>query len=366
MSEPREVIVKTVKTEAERAAWRQLSEDPAFGTMYQCVWWAEPLECYGVRTHLIGVWHKNLLMGGGLFRSIPIPYVKMSLLQCFEGPIFREWDPSWAGPFIAGVEDVAQTQKSIEVVIKGSPQRDIQTDLLRAFHAHDLSVKIFPGVTRAVLPLENRTVDDIWRGMDKGAKRNIKKGLKDTLEVRNLTDINDLRKAHEAWMATARRKGFSDVRPWKGLEPVLRYSVNNRLGVVLGSFLNGELLAAIFVTYVGRTATYVYGGYMDHYEQYRPNHILHYKVIQQCLAMGVMEYSFGDLSPQYQVSRNGVDQFKLGFGAIPLPQTETISWIRKPLLCSARDWVKRQKSGKKVVAFLKDRLIRKVGSENSG
>jgi hypothetical protein len=362
MSEPREIIVKTVKTEVERAAWRKLSEDPIFGTMYQCAWWAEPLECYGVRTHLIGVWHKDLLMGGGLFRSIPIPYVKMSLLQCFEGPIFREWDPSWAGPFIGGVEDVARTQKSMEVVIEGCPQREVQVDLLQAFHAHDLSVKSFPGVTRAVLPLEKRTMDDIWHGMNKGTKWTIKKGIKGALEVRNLTDINDLRKAHEAWMATARRKGFSDVRPWKGLEPVLRYSVNNRLGSVLGSFLSGELLAAIFVTYVGKTAIYAYGGYMDHCEKYYPNHILQYKVIQQCLAMGVIEYSFGDLNPQYQVSRSGVDQFKLGFGAIPLPQTETISWIRKPLLCSARDWVKRQKSGKKIVAFLKDRVIRKAGS----
>jgi Acetyltransferase (GNAT) domain len=201
----------------------------------------------------------------------------------------------------------------------------------------------------------------IWRGMNKGTKLTVKKGMKSALEVRNLTDSNDLRKAHEAWMATARRKGFSDVRPWKGLEPVLCYSVNNRLGLVLGSFLNGKLLAAIFVAYVGGTATYVYGGYMDNCEQYHPNHVLQYKAIQQCLEMGVMEYSFGDLSPQYQVSRSGVDQFKLGFGAIPRPQTETVSWIRKPLLCSARDWVKRQKSGKRIVAFLKDRAIRNVG-----
>jgi hypothetical protein len=362
MSEPREIIVKTVKTEVERAAWRELSEDPTFGTMYQCAWWAEPLECYGVSSHLISVWHKDLLMGGGLFRSIPVPYVKISLLQCFEGPIFREWDSSWAGPFIEGVEDVARTQKSMEVVIEGCPQRDVQVDLLQAFHAHDLSVKSFSGVTRAVLPLEKRTMDDIWRGMNKGTKWTIKKGMNGALEVRNLTDLDDLRKAHEAWMATARRKGFSEVRPWKGLEPVLRYSVNNRLGSVLGSFLSGELLAAIFVAYVGRTAIYVYGGYMDYCEQYHPNHVLQYTVIQQCLAMGMMEYSFGNLSPQYQVSRSGVDQFKLGFGAIPLPQTETISWIRKPLLCLARDWVKRQKSGKKIMAFLKDRMIRTAGS----
>ena len=97
MSEPREIIVKTVKTEVERAAWRKLSEDPIFGTMYQCAWWAEPLKCYGVGTHLIGVWHKGCSDGGRAF-----PIYTGSLYENIVAPMFRRADFQGVGPILGG------------------------------------------------------------------------------------------------------------------------------------------------------------------------------------------------------------------------------------------------------------------------
>ena len=243
------------------------------------------------------------------------------------------------------------------MVIKDCPHQDVHRDVLAAFQRGELTTALTRGPADAVLPLKGRTLDQIRSGFNHGTRQRIKKGLAGPLSVRRLTADEDIFKAYGAWMATANRKSFTDVRPWIGLQPVLRYCIHNRLGSVLGSFLDEKLLAAAFVVHVGKSAAWVYGGYVDGAEKYSPTQVLQFEAIRESLEKGMDTYNFGNLIADGQPAGRGVDEFKLGFGAVPQRHLDTIIWKRKPWLYAAVQRVRRGSIGGRLEALFKKKLV---------
>jgi lipid II:glycine glycyltransferase (peptidoglycan interpeptide bridge formation enzyme) len=253
----------------------------------------------------------------------------MSITECLSGPIFTEWRAEWADLLVRRIQGLARDVNAVKVEIQGCPSKEVHEDLLRAFDRQDAKVEIHAGVSEAVLVLEGRTKEDLWNNFRTLTKRSLKKGMAGPIHVRRLTGLADLQHAYESWMATSRRQKFSRIRAWPVIEPVLRHSVERGIGEVLASYHDSQLLASIFVGHIGNRSSYVYGGYVDGAESYRPTHILQYMAIQEAIDRRMSSYTFGELNEE--PFRTGVDQFKLGFGAIPIRNLDTIVWPRKPL-----------------------------------
>jgi hypothetical protein len=351
-----------ITTPEQRAQWDAFASRSEVGHMHQCLWWADPLTDYGVEARVVGCWNGGELVGGALFRSVRVPLTRMTVLECLNGPIFLDWKSAWAGPFVAGVARLAESLNSGVLTIRACPRsdvvRDTHTALCRAGHR----VETTPGRSTASLPLSGRTLDEIWTGLNRGTKRNITKGTAAGVSVRAIVEPGELRHAHATWKATAARKHFSDVRPWSGLEPVLLHCIKEGLGGVHASYLNGRLLAAIFVTYLGNKVEYHYGGYLDGVEQNRPNHVLHYDAIRRALNLGAKAYDFGNLMDPDRLGRSGVDQFKIGFGAIPTRCSDTIIWERKRLFYRGVRLLKRHPIGRQLITLWKDYLVERNGA----
>jgi hypothetical protein len=358
---------RLIESDDDKKAWHEISESAVAGQMHQCYWWAEPLKKTGVRPRGIGFWKGSRLVGGALFRSIPVPYVGAHLTQCLAGPLHLDWDPEWADHFVAKVDEMARADNSIEVAIHGCVNRELHRDIAFAFMRRGLPVGIKTGPAEAVVPLKGATLDGVWKGMSDSTRRNIRKGQKHAVEVRELTTGLELRLAHDAWLATASRKGFSDVRPWDLLEPVLRECIDRRLGKVYASFLGDRMLAAIFVTFIGGQASYVYGGFVDGAEAHAPNHLLHAHAIKECLEKGLRAYNLGQLTRTFDPARPvGIDQFKLGFGARIERRPDSIIWKRMPVVAAGLDWLRDQKAGKRIAEELKRRLLSKKEEAREG
>ena len=349
--------VGPIKTRAEREAWNELAARSPAGHRHQCLWWMEPLQAYGFRVHAIGCWTGERLVGGALFRSYAVPLLRATVSECLDGPIFSEWESAWAGRFVAAVVEMAQQSASIAVVIRDCPETAVHRDVVASLRESGRTVALTPGPADAVLPLEGQTLDQIRRGFNHGTRGRIRKGLAGPLSVRHLTTPEDLVQAYDAWIATAARKSFTDVRPWPGLEPVLRHCIDNRLGSVIGSFLDEKLLAAAFIVHIGKTAAYVYGGYVDGAEKYSPTHVLQFEAIRDSLEKGLAAYNFGNLISEGQPAARGVDEFKLGFGAVPKRHLDTIVWKRRPLLHAAIERLRRVHLGRQLEGMLKRKLI---------
>jgi hypothetical protein len=326
--------------------------------MHQCSWWASPLAAYGVPSVALGCWRNGTLVGGALFRSYSVPMTGMSISECVDGPIFLEWERGWAQEFVAGVGRLARTLGSMAVVIKGCPRRDVQADLQDAFRRAGLRVTLGGAQADAVLPLAGRTLDEIRRGFNHGTKWRVNKGRRSGLVIRRLTTDEELEQAHAAWLATAARKGFEEVRPWATIQPVLRHCVDHGLGSVLASIHDGRLVAAAFVTHLGQTGVWVYGGYLDGAEPLNPTHVLQYEAMQECLSRGMARYNFGSLISYGAPTTSGVDEFKLGFGAAPVEHPEMLTWERRPGLYRCVEGLRRRRLGRHLEGLLKRRLIR--------
>jgi Acetyltransferase (GNAT) domain len=319
----------------------------------------EPLQRYGFRVQALGCWMGDRLLGGALFRSYTVPLTPITVSECLDGPIFLDWEPAWADAFVAGVDDLADSANSAALVMQDCHHPDVHRDVVAGLRRGGRKTTVKPGRADAVLPLRGRTLDQIWKGFNHGTRQRIKKARKNGLTVRRLTQSEDLVRAYGAWLATANRKSFSDVRPWASLEPVVRHCLDHRMGTVLASFLGEELLAAALITHIGDTATYVYGGYVDGAEQYSSTQMLQHEAIGESLALGLGSYNFGYLLGQEQPLARGVDEFKLGFGALPQPHLDTIVWERKPVLYASVERFRRGWIGRNLEVRLRKALIRR-------
>ena len=345
------------QTAAERRRWDEFVARSRDGSMRQCFWWADPLERYGVVSIAVGCWREEELIGGALLRAIPVPYTRFTITECLDGPLFVSWEPEWGEVFVEALAELADEARSVAVSVKGCPRADVLEDVVAALRRRGARLTTSAGVTDAVLPLGNRTPADVTSGFHKGTKRAVKKGREAPTHIRRVTTRDELRRAHAAWMATAARKEFDDVRPWDALEPVLRHAVDHDVGSVLATFRDDELLAAIFVTHMGTQGTYVYGGYLDGAEQYRPNHVLHLEAIELLLAAGVDAYNLGSLM--------GAGQFKLGFGAKAVKRLDTLTWERRPLLYGLLQHARGLRVGRTVEKLLRRRLVSRRGLAGS-
>ncbi len=371
------IEVAPLSTPDQRASWDAFSSQSELGHLYQCLWWAEPLAEYGVTTQVLGCLRGKEVVGGALLRSIPIPFTRSTVTECLNGPIFRDWLPAWSIPFVSGVRRLAKAQRSSVVMLRACPNENIHHDLLEEFRRCGLRVKSAPGKTRAIVALGNHTADNIITAFDHGTRRNVRIAPRMNVTVRKVTDESELRQAHATWLASARRKEFTGVRPWASIEPVLRQALVRDLGAVYAAFVESRLVASIFVTYIGTCAEYLYGGFLDEYKRFRPNHVLHYKAIQDCYKLGIDTYDFGNLEKPDDAHNHGVDRFKLSFGAKLARQLDSIVWERRPVLYHGTKMLKGSPAGRHLVAFARRHVLRRgkkpsaqttvrTGSEHDG
>ena len=212
------------------------------------------------------------------------------------------------------------------------------------------------GLTDAILRIEGQTIETLWSAFSQGLRRGIKRGRANSVQVAGLESPDGLRAAYEAWTATARRKGFESVRPWPALEPVLRQSVSSGAGIVFGAIVDGKVIASVFATYLGSGAVYVYGGQLDGAERYSAASLLQLAAIEEAIARGLSEYSFGALSARGDPQKSGIDQFKLSFGAIPRAALDTITWRRHVILFEGLARLRGHSLGARVERALRRRV----------
>ncbi len=333
--------------------WEKLSADPHVGHMHQCLWWAEPLSRFGISTRVIAGWSGGRLVGGALFRSFQVPVLRMNVTECLNGPLFLEWRDEWAAPFMRAVKTLGGQLNSITVGFRACPSTAIHRGIADAAAAGGMKLRVGRGEIDGVLSLQNRSIEQITKDFKKGARWSLKRALAGPLRVSCVTTDEDLYAAYETWMATAKRKRFADVRPWPALKPVLRQCIDSGNGIVVAAFHESTLVASAFVTLMGGSSYFVYGGYVDGAEALHPNHLIQQFAIQESLSRGLKTYSFGSLSPNWNAAPTGVDLFKLSLGAVAVPQLDTLTWERRPLTDRAVQWSRRQKFGRKLTPLVK-------------
>ena len=214
------------------------------------------------------------------------------------------------------------------VDIKNSNREEIAKSLLEALEEHakrnriinarimalekwnfnkifvSLGYKTAGKLNEYVVDLE-KNVEELWRSISHNKRRNIKKAMKEGVEVFQSRDPKDLLKFYSMLVAAEKRGGFSSY-PLSWFEAVWKI-YKPELSRVFIARWNGKEVSGVFTVIHGKTVYALAAGSFSEGWKVRPNDIMHWKV---------MEWA----------CKNGFTRYHMGLVSDPPPSKESNSW----------------------------------------
>ncbi|SDW24429.1 Lipid II:glycine glycyltransferase (Peptidoglycan interpeptide bridge formation enzyme) [Marininema mesophilum] len=166
------------------------------------------------------------------------------------------------------------------------------------------------------LPLENRSLDEIFADLHTNWRRNVRKSEKQGVVVTEGGE-EDLREFYDLLKVTATRDKFG-IRSYSYFETMYRTMKKedpNRVRLYLAKY-EDRLLASTIAIQTNGHVWYLYGASDNEMREKMPNHAIQWKMIQDAHAMGAHTYDFRGISDTLDEEDHlyGLLRFKLGFG----------------------------------------------------
>ncbi|MBB5832726.1 lipid II:glycine glycyltransferase FemX [Brachybacterium aquaticum] len=166
------------------------------------------------------------------------------------------------------------------------------------------------------IPLAGRTEEDVFAGLTKAWRKNIRSAARQGLEVEPASR-DELREVHRLHVETAERSGFA-AHPLSIME--FLWDRSNSAGpfaldVDLGRH-EGEVLSGIITASVGRVAYALIAGNSAHRRELRASNAVYWAQIRRSIGRGATAYDLGGVRPSLDADdpRVGLLQFKIGLG----------------------------------------------------
>ncbi|MFD1408028.1 lipid II:glycine glycyltransferase FemX [Kroppenstedtia eburnea] len=166
------------------------------------------------------------------------------------------------------------------------------------------------------LPLQGRTLDEIFAGFHSNWRRNVRKSEKQGVEVTE-GGLEELPEFYDLLKVTAERDKFA-VRSYSYFETMykaLKKEDPNRIRLYLARYEN-QLLASTLAIHSNGHTWYLYGASSNEMREKMPNHAIQWRMIQDAHELGAHTYDFRGISDALDESEPlyGLLRFKLGFG----------------------------------------------------
>ena len=137
--------------------------------------------------------------------------------------------------------------------------------------------------------------EELWKSVAHNKRRNIKKALKEGVEVVQSRNHEDLLTFYSMLEASAERGGFSSYPlPW--FEAVWKVYQPEKLSKVFLASLEGKSVSGVFVVIHGKTVYALAAGSFSEGWKVRPNDIMHWKVMEWACRNGYSKYHMGLVS----------------------------------------------------------------------
>ncbi|MGN6161418.1 MAG: lipid II:glycine glycyltransferase FemX [Marmoricola sp.] len=340
-----QITVRTITTDEHEAF---IAAQPSASFLQVPAWAAVKAEW---RAESLGWFQNGTLAGAGLVLYRELPKIKRSLAYLPEGPVI-DWEAAdlaaWLDPMVAhlrkqgafgvriGPPTVLHTWSAAQVKegvadpdckllsqlapTGGNPEGDRILANLRAGGWRRQAVEggFAAGQPQFnfVIPLRDRTEDDVLAGMNQLWRRNIKKAAKAGVEVSQGT-VDDLPAFHELYVETAARDHFTP-RPlsyFTTMYEALNNGGPSELRVYLARH-EGDLVASTIWIRVGEHAWYSYGASSTAKREVRGSNAVQWRMITDAMAAGAAVYDLRGITETLDADdpHVGLIQFKVGTG----------------------------------------------------
>ncbi len=180
-----------------------------------------------------------------------------------------------------------------------------------------------------------KSEDELMNGMRKNTRYEVRKALKDGIEVIKGTLPSDFEKFWELHLKTVERHKFTPYT-----KDFLRHEFETFLetgdAIIFFGKHNGEIISAAFVVYSKNSGFYHHGASVLRPGSISASELLQWEAIREAKRRGCEEYNFWGVVPDTATKHPwfGLSKFKKGFGGAEVKYLHTQDYV-----LSARYWI---------------------------
>lgn len=152
--------------------------------------------------------------------------------------------------------------------------------------------------------------DETFSAFRDSTKRNIKKAVKEGVQVGIFRSLDSVREFYRLNCLTRKEHGLPP-QPYRFFEKVYEHILSEDKGFVVLSSYGDVFIAGAICFRFGEKAVYKYGASDRNYQRFRANNLVMWEAIKRCSRNGYKSFCFGRTEPENE----GLLQFKRGWSA---------------------------------------------------
>ena len=153
--------------------------------------------------------------------------------------------------------------------------------------------------------------EEILSGFRNSTKRNIKKAIKEGINVTINTSLESIKAFYQLNCMTRKDHGLPP-QPYYFFKKLYEHIISKHKGFVVLAFYHKKTIAGAVYFHLGNQAIYKYGASDRSYQHLRPNNLVMWEAIKWYAQNGFNGFSFG----RTETENEGLLQFKRGWGTI--------------------------------------------------
>ena len=150
---------------------------------------------------------------------------------------------------------------------------------------------------------------ELFSNLRGSTKRNIKKAVKEGVEVECSSSLQSLRTFYNLHCTTRKKHGLPP-QPFKFFKKLHQHLISKGHGLVSLANYHGKMAAGAVYLHFGKKAVYKFGASDPKYTNVRPNNQVMWESIRRYINMGFESLAFG----RTDMDNEGLLQFKRGWG----------------------------------------------------
>lgn len=259
-----------------------------------------------------GFFENNKLIG--VMLSVIEPARRGKYLTVPGGPIIDWQKKDYADAFVKQITQIGKENGCVFVRIRPQLKSD------------EFSKKTFKNLGFITAPIHlhaeltsqldiTKSEEELLMQMRKGTRYEIKKAIKEEIEISTSTDEKDIRKFYDLQIETAKRQKFVPFS-YKFLHEQFKVFAENGNALLYKAEFKNKLLAQAFVIFYGKEAVYHYGASADEGRHFPGAYLIQWEAIKEAKKRGMTRYNFWGVAPIEKSDHRfaGLSLFKRGFG----------------------------------------------------
>lgn len=301
-----------VKEVASKTEWESFITDSGYPTSFFQSWnWGDFQEKMGNPVLRLGFYDGEELFA--VSQGIKIYAKRGKYIYYRNGPVYSWIDKSRSEFIIKEIKDSAEREKMWFSRI--SPHVKTESNEAALFSRFPISPMYdVDALDTWILDLD-LPEEEILKNMRKSTRYEIRKAVKEEVEIKRTTDVKDIENFYPIYRETVKRQkwtGYSKAYIKKQFET---FSADDQAALLLAKYKGKYIAASIFI-YFGNSCYYHYSGSLTEFRKVPGSSLIHWENIKYSKSRGLKRYNFWGIPPENKPNHpwKGLGFFKMGFG----------------------------------------------------